>query len=311
MNTRFLETFVWLSRLKSFSRTAEKLHASQPAISGRVAALEEILGVVLYERNAKGFELTPAGRKILGHCETIVDLTNDLKSIVTEEGALGRPIRIGSADVASVTWLPAFLERVCREHPEYNFEVLTDAGVNLSALLLADSIDVAFIVNGIDDARIMNAPLCSYRARWVANPKFFDVTGETSIEALCKLPIITAPPESVSYRWQIEYFKRHWPQFDPRAATRLRVACGASLVTGIEMAQRGLGVMPVPVLLARDSIARGELRALNVTEQFPDWNLMACYKAPATIPALLSLVECAQAETKRYALALGHGDMWP
>lgn len=44
MNLRFLETFVWVARLKSFRLTAEKLFSTQASISSRIAALEDELG---------------------------------------------------------------------------------------------------------------------------------------------------------------------------------------------------------------------------------------------------------------------------
>lgn len=50
MNLRFVETFVWVARMQSISRTAEKLFLTQSAISNRIAVLEEELGAELVDR---------------------------------------------------------------------------------------------------------------------------------------------------------------------------------------------------------------------------------------------------------------------
>lgn len=311
MNTRFLETFVWLSRLKSFNRTAERLHTSQPAISGRIVALEDLLGVPLYERHAKGFELTPAGRRIIERCEKIVSLTNDLKQMVHDEEFLDRPLRIGSADVVTLTWLPAFLERIRTDLPKLNLEFITDSGTNLANALLNDGLDIAFMVEGLADPRVNNAPLCNYRVDWICSATRTDVHDGLTVKDLCDLPIIMPPSDTAGYRWLCEYFKRHNPQFDPLATKGLRIQVGYSPATGVEMLARDLGVAAIPTLLARRHIERGELRILDVKEAFPSWSVVACYKAPPTISYLLRIVEIAQEETKLFAEATGGEDIWP
>jgi hypothetical protein len=54
VNLKFLETFVWVARLKSFRLTAEKLFSTQASISSRIAALEDEMGVRLFVRDSKG-----------------------------------------------------------------------------------------------------------------------------------------------------------------------------------------------------------------------------------------------------------------
>ena len=62
MNLRFLETFLWVARLNSFSATADRLHTTQAAVSNRIAALERELGIRLFDRDLRSVRLTPEGR---------------------------------------------------------------------------------------------------------------------------------------------------------------------------------------------------------------------------------------------------------
>ncbi len=54
MNLRFIETFLWVARLGSFSAAAEKLNTTQASISNRIATLEAELGVKLFVREMRG-----------------------------------------------------------------------------------------------------------------------------------------------------------------------------------------------------------------------------------------------------------------
>lgn len=311
MNTRFLETFVWLYKLQSFNRTAEKLNTSQPAISGRIAAFEDYLGVQLYERHAKGFELTPAGRRIIERCESIVGLTNDLRRLVHDDNFLDRPLRIGSADIVTLTWLPQFVESAKAQYPDIEFEFVTDSGSNLSQGLLSDRIDVAFVVEGISDHRIHNAPLCYYQVDWLAAPSRVPAETSLTVRDLCQLPIITPPHDTSGYKWLVEYFKRHNPDYDPDHPGQSRVSCGYSPSTAVEMVMLNYGVAAIPTLLARPRLNAGQVAVLEVEEAFPSWSVVAAYKAPHTVSCIPDLVQLAQAEITAFCKNRSENDIWP
>ena len=311
MNTKFLETFVWLYKLKSFNRTAAKLNTSQPAISGRISALEDYLGVALYERQAKGFELTPAGRRIIERCESIVTLTNDLKRLVHDDNFLDRPLRIGSADIVTLTWLPQFVAAAGGLFPDIQFEYTTDSGSNLAQGLLSDRLDVAFVVEGLNDARIHNAPLCYYQVDWLAASTRNLDSSRLSVRELCELPIITPPHDTSGYRWLVEFFKRHSPDYDANHTGQTRIQCGYSPATALEMVALDYGVAAIPTLLARSKITSGVVRLLDVEATFPSWSVVAAYKAPHTVSCIPDLVQLAQAEITNFCRDRPENDIWP
>ncbi len=69
MNLKQLEAFLWVARLGSFSKTAERLFTTQPAISSRIANLEDELRTELFTRDAGEVRLTAAGRDLIGLAE--------------------------------------------------------------------------------------------------------------------------------------------------------------------------------------------------------------------------------------------------
>ena len=69
MNLRQLEAYLWVARLGSFSKTAERLFTTQPAISSRIGNLEDELQVRLFERDGSRVRLTAAGRGLMRYAE--------------------------------------------------------------------------------------------------------------------------------------------------------------------------------------------------------------------------------------------------
>ena len=72
MELRDLRTFVAVAQQRSFSRAAEALHVSQPALSEQVRKLEDELGATLFERTSRGVVLTDAGEALLPHARTVL-----------------------------------------------------------------------------------------------------------------------------------------------------------------------------------------------------------------------------------------------
>ena len=75
MNFKRLETFIWVATLGSFRKAAERQNTTQPAISNRIAALEEELGVQLFERDSGRTMLTTRGQELLPYAEKIVSMS--------------------------------------------------------------------------------------------------------------------------------------------------------------------------------------------------------------------------------------------
>ena len=71
MNLRFVETFLWVARLGSFSAAAERLHTTQAAISNRIATLERDLGIRLFERDVRCVRLTSLGQLAVPKAEEL------------------------------------------------------------------------------------------------------------------------------------------------------------------------------------------------------------------------------------------------
>lgn len=109
----------------SLSAAARALGMAQPTLGRQVSALEDELGVALFERGGKGLELTPAGLELLGHVRAMGAAAQDLSL-----GASGRSqavegeIAISASDAYAAYLLPPVLRRLRADHPGITVEVV-------------------------------------------------------------------------------------------------------------------------------------------------------------------------------------------
>jgi len=136
MDSDALHTFLTVHRRGGISGAAKALHRSQPAISRRIALLEQELGVPLFERGAGRNMLSDAGRVMVPYAERAVAAAQDAENAVR---ALARP---DSGPVALVVvgtlaggQLSEIMKRFAREHPDVNLSLRTATSAEVSDLI--------------------------------------------------------------------------------------------------------------------------------------------------------------------------------
>ncbi len=105
MELSWLLDFLELSDLGVFSRAAERRHLSQPAFSRRIRALEEWVGVPLFERDSRHVRLTPAGERFRPVAEETVRRLSQARDEAREaDGAVGTTLRFACTHALSLTF---------------------------------------------------------------------------------------------------------------------------------------------------------------------------------------------------------------
>ena len=127
---RQLRAFCESARHGSISRAAERLGSSQPAVSMQVRALEDELGVSLFERRGPRIALTRVGMSLYRAAVPVVEGLQRLPALFAEErdGVAPRWLRIGAGQVSAAYLLPEPLERFRARHPGARIEVRTGPG---------------------------------------------------------------------------------------------------------------------------------------------------------------------------------------
>ena len=148
MELRILRYFLAVAEEQSFSRAAEHLHVSQPALSQQLRAYEEEIGSKLFVRSPKRIELTDKGRVLLRHARDIVELaTRTEESLKADAGAeISGTVVIGAGEVSAFGRLAKAMKALREAHPKLDFKIISGNGEDLAGGLANGTIDLALFV---------------------------------------------------------------------------------------------------------------------------------------------------------------------
>ncbi len=154
-----LRTFRAAAQLQSFTRAAEKLHLTQPAVSAQIVALEKEFRVKLFDRIGKTVALTEAGQIMLTGAEEILGHVQALQQAFEDLEGLGRgKIRLGASIVVGIYLLPEILGRFKKKYPPIDLTLEIDYARHIVEQVLANRLDLGIIGEGapmIDDRLIV------------------------------------------------------------------------------------------------------------------------------------------------------------
>jgi DNA-binding transcriptional LysR family regulator len=267
-----IETFLWVVTLGSFRGAGQRLNTTQPAISQRIAQLERELGVKLLNRDHRVVSPTPSGRQLMVYAEKLIGLRAEMMAEVGERSAMRGVLRLGVAETIVHTWLPRLIKSVNTAHPNLSLEIEVDITPNLTARLLEQEIELAFLVGPLSAAGVRNRVLCDYPVGVLASPSLGLGNGTLKIQDLAKFPIITFPRKSQPYEIVRSLFNR--PDLPP-----IRLHASASLATVIHMAVEGLGIAVIPTSIVENELADGRLQLLATELKIPPLTFSASWLA--------------------------------
>jgi DNA-binding transcriptional LysR family regulator len=160
MNLRFVEAFYWVATLKSVSRAAEKLFLTQSAMSARIAALEEELGVLLLDRRDKQFRLTVAGGRFVGYSQKLLAMQREIKAEMGSGLEVPESLRVGAIESALHSWLIPWIETLRREQPGLALELTVETTPVLMDQVQRGALDLVFaaLPAGGDGVRTKSLP---------------------------------------------------------------------------------------------------------------------------------------------------------
>jgi len=141
-----LEAFVRISQEKSFSRAADRMFRTQPAISLAMKRLEKELDEPLFDRSKKTGTLTEAGRILLSYAQRLLNLREEAVAAVADFKGMHRGrLTIGANESTSLYLLPALLMAFHKKHPEIKVEVNRWVSERIPTEVLERNLDVGFL----------------------------------------------------------------------------------------------------------------------------------------------------------------------
>lgn len=151
MDSNALKAFLTIVDQGSFSEAAEQLHLTQPAISKRLAALENQLGTTLVDRSHRQIRLTESGSRLLPHARMILDEIHNARIALSPgSGLIEGELHIIASHHIGLHHLPKWLRRFKREYPQVTinlqfmesdaaYEQMRKRNADLAFVTLSDS----------------------------------------------------------------------------------------------------------------------------------------------------------------------------
>jgi DNA-binding transcriptional LysR family regulator len=155
-----LAVFHAVVRHLSFSRAADELHLSQPAVSKHVRQLEAELGVPLFDRLGKRIELTDAGHLVANYAQRVSVLTEDLRRVLGELAGLERGyLRLGASTTPGWYLLPEVLARFRRQYPGIEVSLVVSNSADIARRVLTGEVDLGFVGGTTETPGLQVRPL--------------------------------------------------------------------------------------------------------------------------------------------------------
>jgi DNA-binding transcriptional LysR family regulator len=155
MADRRLHVFYTVARLLSFTKAAETLHMTQPAVTFQVRQLEEHFNTRLFDRTHNRISLTEAGQKVYEYAERIFQLYNELENSVRElTGDISGVLILGASTTIAEYMLPALLGDFKAKYPDVNLRLKVSNTDGIVSMVEHNVIDL-----GVVEAPVTNKNL--------------------------------------------------------------------------------------------------------------------------------------------------------
>lgn len=144
MDTTTLRTFIALSQIKNFTKTAQQLFVAQSTVTNRIRDLEEELGVTLFIRNRKQVDLTPSGQKFLAYAQKFVALEISALQDIQTSPTYTKEVTIGTTNTIYECHLQKKLRAYLQTHPPISLGVTISHTTDMLQALQEKTLDAVF-----------------------------------------------------------------------------------------------------------------------------------------------------------------------
>ena len=261
MDTQNLNAFLLVAETGSFSLAAEKLHLTQPAVSKRVALLEEQLGSELFDRIGRVVSLTEAGQALLPHAKNVQqELAQAERSVRDLAGEVAGQLRLATSHHIGLHRLPPVLSSFSRDYPDVHIDIDFMDSEQAYELIMQGKAELAVVTlapeteGSVISVPVWKDPLDFMIAR---DHELFDAGKQPDLAAMSEHPAIL--PGMNTYTGQI--IKR---LFDEHAL-KLQVSLATNYLETIRMmASLGLGWTILPRSMCDESLSTIEVPGIAI-----------------------------------------------
>ena len=258
-----VETFLAVATFGGFHRAAEALRISQPAVSARIKALEESLGVKLFSRSRGGLVVSDVGRTFRPHAEQLLRTASLARQAVHEsQPASASPLQIAAALSISVYFLPDILKRFQRAHPNVIISIRPGHSKEVLDMVLNQEAEIG-LARSLQHPEVETISLRDDPLLLVAHPKRGPAhSTRARLEQVATWPLIFY--DRGSSDWMLTHSLFRAAGLVPNVALEVD-----SIETAKRMVERGLGLSFLPQMAVGREIRLRKLTTVKVLDAEP------------------------------------------
>lgn len=205
-----IRAFVTVAELGHLTRAAERLHVSQPALSGQIKALESRLELKLFERAPNGMVLTPAGRQVLPRALEVIAAVDEFRQAASRvSGQVAGTLRVGTVSDPESIRLGRVLAATLRLHPRLELVVSHQMSGEALEGVRDGRLDASFYFGERPGAEIDALELRKIPYRIAVPASWAHHTDSADWSTLASVPWVRTPQISTYHALVTELFAQH------------------------------------------------------------------------------------------------------
>ena len=209
MADRRLQVFHAVAKQLSFTKAAEVLFMTQPAVTFQIKQLEEHFNTRLFDRGHGRIALTPAGEVVLGYAERILGLASEMDVRLSElTGEIGGSLMVGASTTIAEFMLPGILGEFRSTYPNVRSRLVVGNSESIENRVLEHTIDIGFIESLSHEPNLECDVCCDDELVVICHPRFpLARHKELTPQKLLEHPYISREPGSGTREFTESYLR--------------------------------------------------------------------------------------------------------
>ncbi len=257
MADRRLQVFHAVAKQRSFTKAAEVLFMTQPAVTFQIKQLEEHFNTRLFDRGHGRISLTPAGELVLSYAEKILGLTSEMDVRLSEiTGEVGGSLLVGASTTIAEFLLPRILGEFKSKYPKVHPRLIVGNSETIETRVGEHTIDIGFIESPSHHPNLQTEVCCEDELQVICAPKFpLARFKEIAPQLLADHPYVSREPGSGTREFTEVYLRKHGVAVDHMVPV---MELGSPLAL-LEVVETGIGYAVASRISVAKALRLGDL----------------------------------------------------